>query len=60
MVELRSPDEAVIADWMEDNMGFRQITIFLNQHRVEEGRVPVGRSAVMSCFDRMRPKIERV
>ena len=60
IIEEGSPDEALIMDWMEDNMGFRQTTIFLNQHRVDEGRVPVGRSAVMSAFDRMRTKVDRV
>ena len=33
--------------WMEDNNDCRQTTIFLNQHRIEEGRQSVGRSAVM-------------
>ena len=60
MIKEGSPDEALIADWMEDNMWFRQTTIFLNQHRVEEGRVPVGQSVVISAFDWMMPKVDRV
>ena len=60
MIEAGNADEALITDWMEDNMGFRQTTIFLNQHRVKEERVPAGRSAVMSCFDMMIPKIDRI
>ena len=59
-IEVGSVDEALLADWMEDNLGFRQTTIFLNQHRTDEGRQPVGRSAVMAAFDRMNPKIDRV
>ena len=34
--------------------------IFLNQHRTDEGRLPVGRSAVMAAFDRTKPKIGRL
>ena len=45
---------------MEDNMGFRRTTQFLNEHRTEEGRMSVGRSAVMAAFDRMEPKLDRV
>ena len=41
-------------------MGFRKTTQFLNEHRTEEGRMPVGRSAVMAAFDRKHPKIDRV
>lgn len=55
-----STDEGLVADWMKDDMTFRQTTIFFNQHRTEEGRMPVGRSAVMACFDRMNPRIDRV
>ena len=50
----------LIADWMENNMGYRKTTEFLNQHRTEEGRLPVGRSVVMNCFDRMNPKVTKV
>ena len=55
-----SIDEMMIADWMEDNMGFRKTTEFLNQHWTVEGSFPVGRSAVMNAFDRMIPKVTRV
>ena len=41
-------------------MGFRRTTQFLNEHRTEEGRMPVDRSAVMAAFDRMEPKLDRV
>ena len=40
---------------MEDNMGFRNTTVMVNQHRRDEGRGPVGRNAVMNAFDRMNP-----
>ena len=60
VIEEGSNDECLIADWMEDNMGFRRTTQFLNEHRTEEGRMPVDRSAVMAAFDRMEPKLDRV
>jgi hypothetical protein len=60
VIEPGSYAEALIADWLEDNMGFRQTTAFLNQHRVEEGRIPVSKSAIMSAFDRMRSKIDKI
>ena len=52
-----SVDEGLLADWMEDNHGFHQTTIFLNQYRMEERMMPVGRSVVISAFDRMNTKI---
>ena len=55
-----SSDEGIIADWMEANLGFRMTTIMVNQHRVEEGRFPVGRNAVMNAFDRMNPILSKI
>ena len=60
VIEPGSVDEGLLADWMEDNHGFRQTTIFLNQHRTEEGRMPVRRNAVMNAVDRMNPRINLV
>ena len=60
MIEPGSRDEALVADWLEENLGFRKTTEFLNQHRSDEGRLPVGRSAVMNCFNRMNPRIDLV
>ena len=60
VIEPGSVDEGLLVDWMEDNDGFRQTTIFLNQHRTKEGRMHVGRSAVMNALDRMNSKINLV
>ena len=60
VIESGSVDEGILVDYIEDNNGFRQTTIFLNQHRTEERRMPVGRSAVMSMFDYMNPKTDLV
>ena len=45
---------------MKDNMSFRQMPLFLNQHRMEKGRTVVEKSNVMNCFDRMAPKIDQM
>ena len=55
-----SSDEGTVADWMEANIEFRMTTIMVNQHRVEEGRFPVGRNAVMNAFDRMNPILSKI
>ena len=57
MIEAGSPEEFIIADWMEANLGFRNTTIMVNQHRIDEGRVPVGRNTVMNAFNRMDPLV---
>ena len=43
LVEEGSRDKAWVADWFEDNLGFRRTTEFPNQHRTEEGRLLVER-----------------
>ena len=40
---------------MEHNLGFRNTLIMVNSHRVQEGKIPVGRNALMHVFDRMAP-----
>ena len=45
---------------MEANLGFRNTLIMVNTHRIEEGRQPVGKNAIMHAFDRMNPKINKV
>ena len=60
VIEAGSKDEYLLVNWLEDNLGFRRATEFLNEHRVNEGRLPVGRSAVMNAFNRMSPKINRI
>ena len=60
VIEQGSHEEQLIADWMEENMGFRTTTILINHYRVEEGKIPVSRSAVMNAFDRMDPKINTI
>ena len=42
---------------MEMNLGFRNTTVIVNTYRVEEGRQPVGRNAIMNAFGRMTPQV---
>ena len=60
VIEAGSKDECLLADWLEDNLGFRRVTELLNEYRVDEARLPVERSAVMNAFNRMSPKIDRI
>ena len=60
LIQPGSSDEGLITDLMENNMGFIQTTVMLNEHHRGQGKHPVGRNAVMSAFDRMNPKIDRV
>ena len=47
MIDKGTYEEAIIADWMEQGLGFRMTTLMVNQHRHEEGLIPVGRSCVI-------------
>ena len=53
-------NEGIIADWMEAGLGFRFTTRMVNQHRMEEGRKIIGRSASTNHFDRMYPVLTKV
>ena len=55
-----SKEEHIIADWMEANLGFRNTLLMVNSHRVEEGLMPVGRNAIMTAFDRMNPRVDKI
>ena len=46
-----------MANWMESHVGFRMTTLFVNEHRREEGKERVSVSAVMSAFYRLQPQV---
>ena len=52
-----STEEELVANWMEQHLGFRMTTMLVNEHRREEGKERVGVSAVMTAFYRLSPKI---
>ena len=52
-----SPEETLIATWMEAHCGFRMTTILVNEHRRQQGMERVSRYAVMSAFYRLKPVI---
>ena len=60
MIEEGSQDKLLIADWLENNLGFRRTAEFWNKHRTDESRMVVVSSAVMNASNRMQPKIDRV
>ena len=55
-----SIDEELICNWMEDGLGFRLTTMFLNEHRKQEGREEVAVKSVYNTFHRMNPLITRI
>ena len=55
-----SYEECIIADWMEQGLGFRMTTLMVNQHRLEEDLLPVGRNCVMNAFYRMKPLVTKL
>ena len=59
LIQQGSMEEQIIADWMEQGLGFRQTTKMVNQHRRDQGLTLVGRSAVRNHFEKMNPVISR-
>ena len=57
LINSGSTEEELIANWMEQHLGFRMTTMLVNEHRREEGKERVGVSAVMNAFYRLAPKI---
>ena len=55
-----SKEEHIIADWMEQGLGFRWTTMMVNHYRREVGLTIVGRNAVMYAFHRMKPTVTRI
>ena len=39
-----SIDEQLVANWMEDGLGFRRTTMLLNVHRKEQGLLEIGKN----------------
>ena len=55
-----SAEETIIADWIEENMGYRNDTMIVSAHRIDEGLGVVGRSAVMNAANRIAPFVTKV
>ena len=58
MVAEGDPDEDIIANWMEQGLGFRHTLAMVNQSRVERGLIHIGISALIFAFRRMNPIIK--
>ena len=53
-------EEAIIADWMEQGLGFRHTLAMVNQHRIEHGKIHIGISAIIFAFRRMKPLVTKI
>jgi len=55
-----SVEKRVIAELIEQGLGFFWSTMMVNTYQLKEGLRTVGRSTVMFAFRRMKPIITRV
>ena len=60
MISEGDVDETIIADWMEQGLGFRHTLAMVNQSRIERGLIHVGISALIYAFRRMKPVISKI
>ena len=54
VIDQGSIEESIIADWMEQGLGFRNTTHMVNEYK-NEGKVHVGYNAVWNSFIQMKP-----
>lgn len=59
-IQENSIDEELIATWMEDGLGFRLTTMFVNEHRQQEDREEVSVKSIFNAFCQMNPLITRI
>ena len=55
-----SLDEQLIADWMEDGLGYRLTTMLLNSHRQQQGLPLVGLKSIYNAINRLSPRFSRI
>ena len=60
LLQIDSPDAAVMADAMERGLGLSKATAAVNTARVRRGLDPVGRSAVYSLHLRCKPVVTAI
>ena len=60
LIKTESSGEIIIADWMEQGLGFRNTTLMVNKNRLDEGRGHVGMIAVRDAFLPMNPVITKI
>lgn len=60
LMPLDSCNAQLTADLIEDGFGFTETTHFVNVHREEGDRDPVGRSCVCSAVQRMKPTVTMI
>ena len=60
LIKSGSTEELIIADWTEQGLGFRNKTIMVNEHCLDECKIHFGRSTVRNALRRMNPIITKV
>jgi len=55
-----SIEEQLIADWMEDGLGFCLTTMLINVHQKEQCLPEVGKKAVYNTFHRLEPLFSKI
>ena len=55
-----STEESIIANWMENELGFRNTTIVVDEYSTNVGKKHVGRNASMNSFMRMIHVINKI
>ena len=59
-LKLGSLDEQLIADWIEDGLGFRLTTMLLNSHSQQQGLTLVGQKSVYNAINQLSPRFSRI
>ena len=60
MIAKGDVDKTIIADWMEQGLGFRNTLAMVNQSRVDRGLTHIGISSLIFAFTRMKPVITKI
>ena len=50
IIEVGGLEEQIIADWMEQGLGFRNTLNMVNQSRIDRGLIHVGISCIIGVF----------
>ena len=59
-IKCGSVEAELIAKWMEEGLGFRLTTMFLNDHLKQEGKKEVSVKSVYNAFYHMNPLITKI
>ena len=60
MIQDGGVSEQLIADCMEDGMGYSMATDLVNEQRTQDGLEKVGRTTIRNTYLRLQPKEEKI